>query len=113
MLADLGVERLAKREHIRLLTRIRGRIRFRQIEPKLGTVKKVKPCPVEERLTVRVVIGAEENRGGKEPLEAFDHSSIISTICREMEERQHLRGIRKMDGAASLLYGERCDPDGK
>lgn len=112
MLADLRVERLAKREHIGLLTRIRGRIRFRPIKPKLGAVEKVKPCPVEEWFKVGVVIGAEEKGGGKESLEAFDHSSVISAVCREMEEGQHLRGILKMDGAASLLYGQGCDPDG-
>jgi hypothetical protein len=109
MLADLSVEGLNQGERVRLLNRIRRRIRFRPIKPKLGTVKKVKPGPVEGGVAARVVIGAEENRRGKDSLKAFDHSCVISAVCRKMEEGQHLDGVCKVDGAASPLYS---NPDG-
>lgn len=112
MLTDLSVEGLAERERVRSLTKIRGRTRFRPIEPKPCVVEKMEPGPVKERFAAGVVIGAKENRRGKDSLEAFDHSSVISAVCRKMEEGQHLDGVCKVDGAASLLDGEGGDPDG-
>lgn len=75
-------------------------------------VEKVKSRPIEEGSGIRFSIGPEKDRGGKDSLETLDHSLVIPSVGREMEEAQHLGAMRKLHRAALLLYRQCRDPDG-
>ncbi len=59
-----------------------------------------------------MTICAEEDGRCEYSLEAFDHSGVIPSIFREMEEAQHFGGAGKADGSGFLFHGQCCDPDG-
>ncbi len=86
MLVNFTVECLAEHDFI-LEAFVRGYMGFFAIvEPKVHTVKRVKASHVDDRRFFRSLVGAEENRSGKDALESLDHAAIVGAVLGQAKE---------------------------
>ncbi len=67
---------------------------------------------IDQRISIGVNLGAEEDRRCEDSLKALDDSPIMAVVGSEAEEIEHLEGSLKADGAAFLLHGESGYPNG-
>ena len=67
---------------------------------------------INQRISIRVILGAEEDGRCEDSLKALNNSPIMATVGSEAEEIEHLKGSFKVDGAAFLLDGESGYPNG-
>ena len=82
------------------------------VEPKVHAIEKVKASHVDDCRFFRSLIGAEENRSGKDSLESLDHAAIVGAVLGQAKEFKDLGGRLKMDGTGVLFHRESSDPDG-
>ena len=81
-------------------------------EPQVEMIEKVKSRGINQAIHIGVIVGAEEDRGCEDSLEALNHPTIMTTIGRKSEEIEHLDGSLKADGAAFLLDSQGGYPYG-
>ena len=82
------------------------------VKPKPHPVEEMKASPINQATAGGVVLGPEEDRGGKDAMETLDDSAIMAAVLGQAEEVEHLGGAFETDDPASLLDGERRYPDG-
>jgi hypothetical protein len=111
MVVNLPVERLAESNGV-LLGVIRGRGVVMSVEPKLNPIEEVETGPVGDMVSARLVFGAEEDGGGKDPPESLHDAAVVTAVLGQAEEIQDLSRALEADGTGLLLHGERGDPDG-
>src|SRR5215831_11027690 len=85
---------------------------FATVEPQAKVIEEVKATPVQHRGLARLIIGLKENGCGKNPPKALQEAAVMGTVLGKLEEVQHLSGSPEANGAALLLQGQGCDPDG-
>jgi hypothetical protein len=66
-------------------------------------IEKVKTRRINQAIRIGVIVGAEEDRGCEDSLEALNHSPIMTTIGSKTKEIEHLEGGIKADDTAFLL----------
>jgi hypothetical protein len=112
MLVDLAVEGFAERDGVSgaiFDRRARGMIWGK---PQVEMIKKVKTRRIDQAIRIGVIVGAEEDRGCEDSLEALNHPSIMTTIGSKTKEIEHLEGSIKADGTAFLLDSQGRYPYG-
>jgi hypothetical protein len=72
----------------------------------------VKASHVDERRFFGLLFSSEENRGGKDSLESFDHAAIVGAVLGQAKEFKDLGGGFKVDRTDVLFHREGSDPDG-
>jgi len=108
---DLLVKRFAQSNSV-LLGVIRWRGVVMSAEPKLNPIEEVETGPVGNMVSARLVFGAEEDGGGKDPLESLHDAAVVTAVLGQAEEIQELSRALEADGTGLLLHGEGGDPDG-
>ena len=81
-------------------------------EPEVDVIEEVEARPIDQPVAGRLLFRTEEDRRGKDTLEALHHAAIIAAVLGEPEELQHLSGACEMHGAALLPEGKGSNPDG-
>lgn len=112
MLVDLIVECFAKDDGVSAPILGSGSLRVVSTKPKVDAIKKMKARRINQRMSIGVIQGAEEDGRCEDSLETLNHSPVVSPIGSEAEEFEHLKGSFKMDGATFLLDGESSYPNG-
>ena len=112
MLVDLIVERFAENDGVAGDILGSGSRSVVRTKPEVNAIKKMKTRGVNQRISIGVILGAEEDSRCEDSLKALDNSPIMATIGSEAEEIEHLKGSFKVDGAAFLLDGESGYPNG-
>ena len=67
---------------------------------------------IHDELVLGLLLGAEENRGGEDPLEGGLHSAVLSSVLGEVEIIEQLSWTLKVNSPALLFQGLRGHPDG-
>ena len=81
-------------------------------KPEVNAIKKMKAQGINQRIRIRIILGAEEDGGCEDSLETLNDSPVVSPVGSEAEEIEHLKGSFKVDDAAFLLDGESGYPNG-
>ena len=81
------------------------------VEPELHAVEKVKARPVYDQCCIGLVFSPEEDRRGKDPLEALNDATVVRAILGEAEEIEHLRSRIKTNNAALLFECQGRNPN--
>lgn len=81
-------------------------------KPKVDAIKKMKTRGINQRISIGMILRAEEDGRCEDSLETLNHSPIVATVGSEPEEIEHLEGSVKVDGAAFVLDGESSYPNG-
>ena len=103
MLVDLVVEGFAQGNGVARIILGRRTLGVIWGEPKVEMIKKVKTRRINQAIRIGVIVGAEEDRGCEDSLEALNHSPIMTTIGSKTKEIEHLEGGIKADDTAFLL----------
>jgi hypothetical protein len=111
VLADFVVESLRQRDDISLPA-LFWLLGVAISEPQAHVFKEVKTRAINEAAAAWLVFPAEEDRGGKNPLEAFDNAPVMAAVFREMEKIEHLSRGLKVHNVALLLECPCGNPDG-
>jgi hypothetical protein len=112
MLVDFVVEGFAEGEGVSGAILGSGSLTVVRSKPKMEAIKKMKTRRINQRISVGVILGAEEDGRREDSLKSLNNSPIMATIGSEAEEIEHLKGSFKVDGAAFLLDGESGYPNG-
>jgi hypothetical protein len=112
MLVDLVVEGFAQGDGVDGVILGRRTLGVIWGKPKVEMIKKVETRRINQAIGIGVIMGAEEDRGCEDSLEALNHPSIMAPIGSETKEIEHLEGSIKADDTAFLLHGEGGHPDG-
>jgi hypothetical protein len=112
VLIDLVIETLAERNTIFVSVCSRRGLVIGAIEPKLDTIKKMNPRPVENPRRGLCSLDPEKDASREDALEALHEASVMETILRQLQEFEHLGGAFEANRAASLFHRERGNPDG-
>jgi hypothetical protein len=111
MLVNLSVKGLAENDSVFMgRSGCRGQLCI-AVEPKLNAIKEVEPGPVRQTISAFLVLGAKEDRCGKNTLETLHNALIVAAVFGETEEIQHLSGAMEPDDSALLLDSECRYPD--
>jgi hypothetical protein len=108
---DLLVKRLAEGDRVFCAIVGRGGLMV-IVEPKSNPIEEVKTCPVSNVVSTRLIVGAKEDGGCEDPLEALNDAAIMTSVLSKTEEVQHLTGGVEADDPARLLHSECRYPDG-
>ena len=112
MLIDFFVESFAEGDNISAAILGLGTLGAVRSKPKVDAIKKMKTRGIHQQISIRMILGAEEDGRCEDSLKALNNSPIMATVGSEAEEIEHLKGSLKVDGAALLLHGESGHPDG-
>jgi len=112
MSVDLVVEGFAEDDGVFGAVFGSGSLRVVRGKPKVDAIKKMKTRGIHQQISVRMILGAEEDGRCEDSLKALNNSPIMATVGSEAEEIEHLKGSFKVDGAAFLLDGESGYPNG-
>ena len=103
MLVDLVVEDLAQGDGVDGVILGRRTPGVVWGKPNVEMIKKVKTRRIDQAIRIGVIVGAEEDRGCEDSLEALNHSPIMTTVGSKTKEIYHLKSSLKMDDTAFLL----------
>ena len=112
MLVDLIVERFAEDDGVAGAIRGSGSRSVVRSKPEVNAIKKMKTRGIHQQISIRMIMGAEEDGRCEDSLKALNNSPVMATVGSEAEEIEHLKGSLKVDGAALLLDGESGYPNG-
>ena len=112
MLIDFFVESFAEGDNISAAILGLGTLGAVRSKPKVDAIKKMKTRGIHQRISIGLILGAEEDGRCEDSLKALNNSPIMATVGSEAEEIEHLKGSFKVDGAAFLLDGESGYPNG-
>ena len=82
------------------------------VEPKLGAIKKMEPCPIEDLGWHFCFLSSEENGGREDALEPLHETSVMKAVFGKLEEIEDFSGAVEADGGTLLFRGKRGDPYG-
>jgi hypothetical protein len=112
MLVDLIVKRFAENDGVVGAILGSGSRSVVRGKPEVNAIKKMKTRGINQPISIRIILGAEEDRCCEDSLETLNDSPIMATVGSESEEIEHLKGSIKVDDATFLLHGESGYPDG-
>jgi hypothetical protein len=112
MLVDLLVEGFTEGDGVAGAILGRGTLGMIWGKPKAEAIEKVKTRRIDQPMGIGMILGAEEDGGGEDPLEALNHPPVMATVRSKAEEIEHLSGCVKADDATFLLHGEGGHPNG-
>jgi hypothetical protein len=112
MLIDFVVEGFAEGDSISAPIPRRGTVGAVGCEPEVNAIKKMKTRGIHQQISIRMILGAEEDGCREDSLKALNNSPIMAAIGGEAEEIEHLKGSIKVDDATFLLHRESGYPDG-
>lgn len=102
MSIDLVVKRLA--ENDRVLCGVSGeRGLVMIVEPELNPIEEVKADPVGDAGSTRLIVGTEEDGGGKDSLKSLNDPPIVAAVLGQAEEVKDLSSALEADDTALLL----------
>jgi hypothetical protein len=112
MLVDLIVECFAENDGVAGTILGSGSRSVVRSKPEVNAIEKMKTRGIRQQISIRMILGAEEDGRCEDSLKALNNSPIMTTVGSEAEEIEHLKGSLKVDGAAFLLDGESGYPNG-
>ena len=105
MLVDLIAEGFAENDGVAGAILSSGSRSVVRSKPEMNAIKKMKTRGIHQPISIRMILGAEEDGRCEDSLETLNNSPIMAPIRSEAEEIEHLKGSFKVDGATFLLDG--------
>ena len=95
MLVDLIVECFAENDGVAGAILGSGSRRVVSSKPEVNSIKKMKTRGIHQQISIRMILGAEEDGRCEDSLKTLNNSPIMATIGSEAEEIEHLKGSFK------------------
>jgi len=82
------------------------------MKPEVQAIEEVEARPIQEKLPLGLIAGAEKDGGREDPLEALHEAVVSFSVFEEAEEVEHLGRGAETDAPASLVERQGGHPDG-